>query len=97
MGFQILTQIPEIKLTDHFWYELERRLRSRTNRASSLLILTSAVMDVCKSIPTVTNQNVVENFPRRAQTVQKRDQHHNMCLREYHWVPNTSPLGCPYH
>ena len=54
---------------EHLCDELERRLLSQPNRPSSLLALTSAVMDAWKSIPKVTYQKLVESLPRRVQAV----------------------------
>lgn len=72
MGVQKLdwpSQSPDLNPIEHLWDELERRLRSQPNRPSSLQALTSAVMDIWKSIPMATYQNLVESLPRRVQAV----------------------------
>ena len=72
MGVQKLdwpSQSPDLNPIEHIWDELERRLRSQPNRPSSLPALTSTLMDIWKSIPMVTYQNLVESLPRRVQAV----------------------------
>ncbi|GFS77700.1 transposable element Tcb1 transposase [Trichonephila clavipes] len=63
------SQSLDVNPIEHLWDELERRLRSQPNRPSSLLALTSAVMDAWKAIPMVTYQKLMESLPKRVQTV----------------------------
>ncbi|GFW63872.1 transposable element Tcb1 transposase [Trichonephila clavipes] len=72
MGVQKLdcpSQSPDPNPIEHFWDELERRLRSQPNRPFSLQELTSAVMDAWKAVPMVTYQKLVESLPKRLQAV----------------------------
>ncbi|GFT57229.1 transposable element Tc1 transposase [Trichonephila clavipes] len=72
MGVQTLdwpSQSPDLNPIEHLWNELERRLRSQSNRPSSLQALTSAVMDAWKAIPMVTYQTLVESLPKLVQAV----------------------------
>ncbi|GFW24546.1 regulator of chromosome condensation 2 [Trichonephila clavipes] len=71
-------------ISNKFWDELDRRLRSQPNRPSSLHALTSPMMDAWKAVPMVTYQKLVESLPKRVKATinEKGDQHHiNMCLR----------------
>ncbi|GFW81408.1 transposable element Tc1 transposase [Trichonephila clavipes] len=68
MGVQKLdwpSQSPDLNPIEHLWGELEHRLRSQSNRLSSLQALTSAVRDAWKAIPMVTYQKLVESLPKR--------------------------------
>ncbi|GFW33380.1 hypothetical protein TNCV_2795471 [Trichonephila clavipes] len=87
MGVQKLdwpSQSFNLNPIEHIWNELERRLRSQSNRPYSLQALTSPVMDAWKAIPMVTYKNWWKVFPNvcRLSSMQKRDPHHiNMCFR----------------
>ncbi|GFU63068.1 transposable element Tcb1 transposase [Trichonephila clavipes] len=72
MGVQKLnwpSQSPDLNPIEHLWNELERIVRSRPNRPSSLQAVTSYVMDAWKAIPLVTYQKLVESLPKRVQAV----------------------------
>ncbi|GFS53557.1 transposable element Tc1 transposase [Trichonephila clavipes] len=60
---------PDLNPIEHFWDELEHRLRSQPNRPSSLQAFTSAVMEAWKAIPMFNYQKWVESLPKRVHAV----------------------------
>ena len=62
-------QSPDLNPMEHLWDELERRLRARPNRPTSLPDLTDALVAEWKQIPTAMFQHLVESLPRRAEAV----------------------------
>ena len=62
-------QSPDLAPIEHLWYELERRLRARSNRPTSVPDLTNALEAEWKQIPAAMFQHLVESFPRRVEAV----------------------------
>ena len=62
-------QSPDLNPIKHLWDELERRLRARSNRATSVPDLSNALVVEWKQIPTAMFQHLVENLPRRVEAV----------------------------
>jgi len=54
---------------EHLWDELERRLRARPNRPTSVPDLTNALVAEWKQIPAAIFQHLVESLPRRVEAV----------------------------
>ena len=62
-------QSPDVNPIEHLWDELERRLRARPNRPTSVSDLTNALVAEWKQIPTAMFQHLVESLPRRVGAV----------------------------
>jgi len=60
---------PDLNPTKHLWDELERRLRARPNRSTSVPDLTNALVAEWKQIPAAMFQHLVESLPRRVEAV----------------------------
>ncbi|XP_051552839.1 GTPase IMAP family member 9-like [Myxocyprinus asiaticus] len=55
--------------TEHLWDELERRLRARPSRPTSVSDLTNALLEEWSKTPINTLLNLVESLPRRVEAV----------------------------
>ena len=62
-------QSPDLNPIEHLWDELERRLRARPSRPTSVPDLINALQNEWAPIPTETLQNLVEGLPRRVEAV----------------------------
>ncbi|KAM9473079.1 transcription activator BRG1-like [Salvelinus alpinus] len=62
-------QSPDLNPIEHLWDELERRLRARPNRPTSVPDLTNALMAEWKQVPAAMFQHLVESLPRRVEAV----------------------------
>ena len=62
-------QSPHLNPIEHLWDELERQLRSRPNRPTSVPDLTNALVAEWKQILAAMFQHVVESIPRRVEAV----------------------------
>ena len=62
-------QSSDLNPIEHLWNELERRLRARPNRPTSVPDLTNALVAEWKQIPTAMFQHLVESLPRRVVVV----------------------------
>ena len=62
-------QNPDLNPIEHLWDELERRLRARPSRPTSVPDLINALQNEWAPIPTETLQNLVESLPRRVEAV----------------------------
>ena len=63
------TQSPALNPIEHLWDELERRLRARPDRPTSVPDLTNALVAEWKQVPAAMFQHVVESLPRRVEAV----------------------------
>ena len=64
-----LAQSPDLNPIEHLWDELERRLRARPNRLTSVPDLTNALVVERKQVPAAMFQHLVESLPRRVEAV----------------------------
>jgi len=62
-------QSPDLTMIEHLWDELERRLRARPSRPTSVHDLTDAILEEWSRIPMNTLLNLVESLPRRVEAV----------------------------
>ncbi|KAK3566199.1 hypothetical protein QTP86_028908, partial [Hemibagrus guttatus] len=62
-------QSPDLNPIEHLWDELERRLRARPSRPTSVPDLTNVLLEERSKIPINTLLNLVENLPRRVEAV----------------------------
>ena len=62
-------QSPDLNPIEHLWDELERRLRTRSNRPTSVPALTSALVVEWKQVPAAMFQHLVESLPRSGEAV----------------------------
>ena len=62
-------QSPDLNPIKHIWYELERRLRAKPNRQTSVPNLTNVLVDEWKKVPATMLQHLVESLPRRVESV----------------------------
>ena len=62
-------QSPDLNPIEHLWDELERRLRARPNRSTSVPDLTNAVVAEWNQIPAAIFQHLMESLPRRVEAV----------------------------
>ena len=62
-------QSPDLNPIEHLWDELERLLRARPNRLTSVLDLTNALVAEWKQVPAVKFQHLMESLPRRVEAV----------------------------
>ncbi|KAK3525642.1 hypothetical protein QTP70_002551 [Hemibagrus guttatus] len=62
-------QSPDLNLIEHLWDELERRLRARPSRPTSVPDLTNVFLVEWSKIPINTLLNLVESVPRRVEAV----------------------------
>jgi hypothetical protein len=62
-------QSPDLNPIEHFWDELERRLRARPNHPTSVPDLANALMAEWKYVPAAMYQHLVEGLPRRVEAV----------------------------
>ena len=60
---------PDLKPIEHLWDELERRLRARPNRPTSVPNLTNALVTEWKQVLIAMIQHLVESLPRRVEAV----------------------------
>jgi transposase len=58
-------QSPDLDPIRHLWDELERRLRSRTQRPKSLTALATALQEEWAAIPPETFRHLAESLPGR--------------------------------
>ena len=63
------SQSPDLNHMEHLWDELERRLRARPNRPTSVPNLTNALVAEWKKVPAAMFQHLVESLPRRVEAV----------------------------
>jgi hypothetical protein len=64
-------QSPDLNPIDHLWGKLERRLRSRPQRPTSLTALATALQEEWAAIPPETFRHLVESLPSRVRGVIK--------------------------
>ena len=71
-------QSHDLNPTEHLWDELERRLRARPNRPTSVPELTNALVAEWMQVPAAMSHHLVESLPRRveADIAAKGDQLH---------------------
>ncbi|MCJ8736326.1 hypothetical protein PDJAM_G00258380 [Pangasius djambal] len=62
-------QSPDLNPIEHLWDELERRLRARPSRPTSVCYLTNALLEEWSKIPINTLLNLVDSLPRRVEAV----------------------------
>ena len=62
-------QSPDLNPIEHLWDELERQLRARPNRPTSVPDLTNALVVEWKQIPAAMFQHLVERLLRRVEAV----------------------------
>ncbi|KAK3509537.1 hypothetical protein QTP70_001254, partial [Hemibagrus guttatus] len=62
-------QCPDLNPIQHLWDELERRLRARPSRPTSVPDLTNSLVEERSKIPINTLLNLVESLPRRVEAV----------------------------
>ena len=62
-------QSPDLNPIEHLYYELERRLRARTIRPTSVPDLTTALVNEWKQEPAATFQHLMERLPRRVEAI----------------------------
>ena len=62
-------QSPDLNPTEHLWDELERRLRARPSRPTSVCDLINALLEEWSQIPINTLLNLVESLHRRVEAV----------------------------
>lgn len=62
-------QSPELNPIEQLWDELERRLRARPSRPTSVPDLTNELLEEWAKIPINTLLNLEESLPRRAEAV----------------------------
>ena len=62
-------QSPDLNSIKHLWDELERRLRARPNRPTSVPDLTNALVAEWKQAPTSIFQHLEESLPKRVEDV----------------------------
>ena len=62
-------QSPDLNPIEHLWDELERRLRTRSNRPTFVPNLTRALVVEWKQVPAAMFQHLVESLPRRVEAV----------------------------
>jgi hypothetical protein len=60
---------PDLNSIEHIRFELERRLRARPNRTTSVPDLTNALVFKSKQVPATMFQHLVECLPRRLEAV----------------------------
>ena len=58
-------QSPALNPIKHLWDDLERRLRSRPNRPTSVPDLTNALVAEGNQVPAAMFHHLVESLPRR--------------------------------
>ena len=56
-------QSPDLNPIEYLWDELERRLRTRPNRPTSVADLTNALVAEWKQVPAAMIQHQVESLP----------------------------------
>jgi hypothetical protein len=64
-------QSPDLNPTEHLWGELERRLRSRPQRPTSLTALATALQEAGAAIPPETFRRLAGSLPDRVRGVIK--------------------------
>jgi len=62
-------QSPDLNSIEHLWDELERRLRARPSRPTSVSDLTNALLEKWSKIPINTLLNLAESLPRGVEAV----------------------------
>uniref|UniRef100_A0A3P8VX90 Tc1-like transposase DDE domain-containing protein n=1 Tax=Cynoglossus semilaevis TaxID=244447 RepID=A0A3P8VX90_CYNSE len=62
-------QSPDLNPIEHLWDELERRLRARPSRPTSVCDLTNALLEEWSKIPINTLLYLVDSLPRRVKAV----------------------------
>ena len=58
-------QCPDLNTIEHLWDELERRLRARSNRLTSVPDLTNALMAEWKEFPAAIFQHLSQSLPTK--------------------------------
>ena len=66
---EIGVEEPNLNPIEHLWDELERRLRARPNRPTSVPDLTNVLMAEWKQVPAAMFQKLAESLPRRVEAV----------------------------
>ncbi|KAK7899416.1 hypothetical protein WMY93_020269 [Mugilogobius chulae] len=93
-------QSPDLNPIEHLWDELERRLRARPSRPTSVCDLTNALLEEWSKIPINTLLNHVDSLPRRVEAVivikvRKRGNKKVLnVLSSEQLVPNDGPTEC---
>jgi transposase len=64
-------QSPDLNPVEQLWDELERRLRSRPQRPTSLTALATALKEEWAAIPPETVRHLAESLPGRVRAVIK--------------------------
>jgi transposase len=64
-------QSPDLIPTEHLWDKLERRLRSRPQRPTTLTALATALQEEWAAIPPETFRHLTESLPGRFRAVIK--------------------------
>ena len=62
-------QSPDLNQKEHLWDELERRLRARPSRTTSVCDLTNTLLEEWLKNPINTLLNLVESLPKRVEAV----------------------------
>ena len=62
-------QSPDLNPIEQLWDELERQLRARPNRPTSVPDLTNACVAEWKKVPAAMFQHLVDSLPRRVEAV----------------------------
>jgi hypothetical protein len=60
---------PDLNSIEHFWVELERRLRAKLTYPTSVPNLTNALVAEWKHVPAAMFPHLVESLPRRVEAV----------------------------
>ena len=74
-------QSPDLNPIKHFWEELERRLRTRPNRPTSVPDLTNTLVAEWNQVPASVFQHLVESLPRRVEAVIAANNAHDFGMR----------------
>jgi hypothetical protein len=69
IGVEGLAESPDLNPIEHLWDEMERRLRVRPNRPTSVPNLTNTLLAEWKNVPAAMFLNLVESLPRRVEAV----------------------------
>jgi hypothetical protein len=66
-------QSPDLNPIEHLWDELERRLHSKPQRATSLTVLATTLQEEWAAIPPETFRHLLESLPGRDRAVIKAE------------------------